>query len=286
MGRVYEVERVFAEQLDKALAGQPVQTAADTDEDLRTALEFSQKMAVCRADPRLQFRTVLKANLLVKLNEKEAHKKEVRPWFWKVIPREPIWQALTVLAIMIVVGGVVWGSLIYTGPREVVNAPTIPPPVITTTAPMTSAAATQTAAPAATTTAVTTAVPTFTAPFNKYLAAEGKTEKSVYQSGEAVRISVSWKNLTAQPLTINEFPPIASLMEAVDAKPVYTFAAGQTGRTLTPGETAVFTFIWDQRDAKGNPVGPGKYYLELEDMYYNGQAVRMSLSQPVTFEIH
>ena len=184
MGRGYEIERVFAEQLDKTLAGQPLQFAADTDEDLRTALEFSQKIAVCRADPRLQFRTVLKANLLVKLNEKEAHKKELRPWFWKVIPREPIWQALTVLAIMIVVGGVVWGSLIYTGPREVVNAPTISPPVMTT------------AAPAATTPAATTSAPTFAAPSNKYLATDGKTDKYLYESGEQVMVNVSWKNLT------------------------------------------------------------------------------------------
>ena len=75
MARENEAERVFAEQLDKALAGQAVQISAEMEDDLRTALMFSQRMVTLRPDPRLQFRTVLKTNLIYKLNEQEQRRK-------------------------------------------------------------------------------------------------------------------------------------------------------------------------------------------------------------------
>jgi hypothetical protein len=295
MGRAYEEEKIFAEQLDKALAGQTVSSSAETADELRSSLEFSEKMVALRASPRPQFQSALKANLLVKLNEQEAQRSAGRAWFWKILPREPIWQVITVLAIMVIVGGVVWGTLFQPGSQQVVQAPTLPPsaagpapqtssaPVMTTAAPGTSPPSTV-AAP--TTTAAATAAPTSSAPSNRYLAADGSTDKSVYQSGEPVKISVSWKNLTSQNLTINEFPPIVSLMESSDAKPVFTFPAGQTSRTLSPGGSAAYTFTWNQKDAQGNPANPGKYYVELEELYFNGQSVKMNLDRPVIFTLN
>jgi len=268
MARAYEEERVFAEQLDKALAGQAMQISPGAADDLRTALEFSQRMVNLRPDPRLQFRTVLKVNLIQQLKEKEERQPSGRSWFWSVMPREPIWQATLVLAIMLVVGGVIWGTLFHPFTTNVVKVPTAP--TVTSTAP----------APTAAATTASTA-----APANPYLAAQGSTDKPVYQSGEPVKIEISWQNLTSQDLTINEFPPIVSLMETSDAQPVYTFAAGKSSRILTPGQKAVFSYTWDQRDAQGNLVAPGRYYLELEELYYNGQAVKMDFSQPVNFDI-
>jgi len=295
MGKVYEAEKVFSGQLDRALAGQAVQIDVDAQDDLRTALEFSRRMVDLRPDPRWQFQTVLKVNLIQKLKEQEASQPSGRPWFLKILPREPIWQIAAVLAVMVVVGGVLWGTVFRAGTPEVVNAPT--KPLATTAASPTqlpaatvpqSTAAPQpqiAAAPAATAAPALPFTSIYTAPANQYLAADGSNDKAVYLRGEPVRINVSWKNLTSQQISIQEFPPIVSLMEASDGQPVYTFSAGQTGRTISPGENAIFTFIWDQRNSQGNLVSPGRYYLELEEMYYNGQAVKMNLSRPVSFEI-
>jgi hypothetical protein len=284
MGRESGVERVFAEQLDKMLAGQPVQIAADMEDDLRTALDFSQRMLALRPDPRLQFQTVLKVNLIQQLKEKEARQSSSRPWFWKVLPREPIWQAAVVVAIMIVVGGVLWSTLFRTGAPPVANVPAVPPATSAAPAPAGSAAPAPMTSAAPAPPAAASPAPA-AAGANRYLAAQGSVDKAVYNTGEPVKIVVSWKNLTSQNLTVQEFPPIVSLMETADALPVYTFAAGKSSRTLTPGESAAYTFTWDQRDARGNLVSPGRYYVELEEMYYKGQSVKMDLASPVSFNI-
>ena len=42
--------------------------------------------------------------------------------------------------------------------------------------------------------------------------------------------------------------------------------------------------IWDQEDFDGNPV-TGPYYIELEDLVYQGIPVQLHLAQPVEFNI-
>jgi hypothetical protein len=259
-------EKIFDEQLDRALAGQPVQIPSGADEDLRTALEFSRLMVTFRAEPSLRLKTELKADLLQKLVEQEELKAAKRAWFWKVLPREPIWQAAAVLACILIAGGILWSTLFQTGTPEKFTIPDQSAP----------------AQPPATSEAGG-AYPSLEV--NQYLSAEARTDKSIYQSGEPVKIEVSWKNLTGQDLTVDEFPPIVSLMETSDSRAVHTFASGKQSLVLKPGESAGYTFIWDQRDAAGNLVKAGNYYIELEEMYYNDQAVKMNLSHPVNFNI-
>jgi hypothetical protein len=73
-------------------------------------------------------------------------------------------------------------------------------------------------------------------------------------------------------------------MSVAAEKPVYTFAAGKETRTLAPGETAQFNYTWDGLDFDGERVA-GRYYIELEDMEYQGKAIPLKLSQPAGFEI-
>ncbi len=95
-----------------------------------------------------------------------------------------------------------------------------------------------------------------------------------------------WQNVTSQNLTITEYPPILSIMDKSTGQPVYTFQAGKGTKTLAPGERADYIEPWNQLDTRGRPVAPGVYYLELEEMYYQGRAVQMTLSNPVSFTIY
>jgi hypothetical protein len=55
---------------------------------------------------------------------------------------------------------------------------------------------------------------------------------------------------------------------------------------LAPGQTITFQENWPQVDANGSSVSPGTYYLELEDIDYQGQALHLNLAQPVSFTIY
>ena len=284
MGREYEEERLFSENLDRLLAGEEVQTGAEMGSDLLSALGFARKMKSLRVTPSPRFQTSLKAGLLQKLNEREAEARS--GWFWKIIPREPVWQAIAVLAIMVVVGGAAVGHPFpartaigsfcthSTGPHPAPPPTTAAAPAAPAPAPPPSSAAAPATRPATT-----------AALGNNYLAAEASTDKLSYQPGETVNIHMVWQNVSPGNLTINEFPPILSLMQKSSGQPVYTFAAGTNSITLAPRQKADYTLTWDQLDSQGRRAAPGSYYLELEEMYYQGQAVPLNLARPVDFVI-
>lgn len=117
------------------------------------------------------------------------------------------------------------------------------------------------------------------------LAVSASTSKASYGAGEAVLINVSLTNVTAENLKIEQYPPILSLMDADTKQAVYTFRAGSGTDVLAPSQTASFTLSWDQRDERGNYVASGRYYIELEDLYYQGHAVKLAPTQPVSFNI-
>ncbi len=96
---------------------------------------------------------------------------------------------------------------------------------------------------------------------------------------------MTWQNVTNMNLTVEQFPPVLSLMQKSSGQPVYTFPAGRDPRVLAPGETASVSLEWTQTDHQGRHVAPGGYYLELEEMYYQGNAVPMNLTRPVDFNI-
>ena len=83
---------------------------------------------------------------------------------------------------------------------------------------------------------------------------------------------------------MEDFPPILSVMREDTRQPVYTFSAGTATRTLSPNSVATYTYTWKQLDYEGNAL-TGKYYIELEDLEYNGVPVQLNLNNPVKFEI-
>ena len=124
-----------------------------------------------------------------------------------------------------------------------------------------------------------------TIPPGTMLAVVGDTNKTAYAPGEVVGIEVTLRNVTDEPFTVDRFPPILSLMRTDTGEAVYTFGAGSTIVTLDPGEEEEFTVRWDQRDARGALVPAGGYFLELEDIDYQGQTIKLTFTSTVRFDI-
>jgi hypothetical protein len=128
----------------------------------------------------------------------------------------------------------------------------------------------------------TTTEPVLTA---SIIQVEARPDKAVYGLGEAVEVEVTLKNVSAESVQIEPFPPILSFMREDSRQPVYTFHAGSDMRTLASGGETSFTVSWDQRDLSGGYAGNGSYYIELEDITYQDKQVKLELAAPVGFDI-
>jgi hypothetical protein len=212
-------------------------------------------MARLRTDPSEAYQARLKAGLLQRLDELEAQAKAKQGSFWQTLWRKPVWQAAFIAVFAVFVAGMLW--------RMGIIFPELSQPTATVT---------------------TTATETVTVPAQLFLSVDASTDKPVYQSGEYVRINLKLTNENPGYLTLGNLPPIVSLMSADTQEPVFTFGAGAGTRTLAPNQTVSFTLTWDQEDFYGQPV-TGVYYLEIEDLVYQGQPVQLHLDEPVTFEI-
>ena len=264
MDRKRKTEKKFSEFLDRILAGEEISADPNMDEELRAVLDFARKISKLRPNPSAAYQANLKARLLQKLEEQEAKAESIRGRFWENMWRQPVWQGIMVVLIVVIVGSALWRAGVFT--------PT--PPVATTpsaTVPSTTVAPTTTATP--------THIPQVI-----LLSADARTDKSVYQTGEEVRIELTVRNASQRQITIEKLPPIVSLMQADTQKPVYTFSAGDEIRTLAPNETVSYNLTWNQVDFEGRQVS-GSFYVELEDLEYQGSPVQLHLDQPVQFEI-
>jgi hypothetical protein len=288
MGRGLAPEKIFSENVDRLISGLEVREVPETDQDLQTALDFARLMQLNRPQPGAQFQADLKARLLQKLAQQEA---EVKPaWFQRLIPRQPVWQFVSVVAVILVIGGIVLGLVLRDGgSTPVVQAPVTTAPAMTGTTPaVTTTATTYATATLATSTApATSAAPTSTVLSGLQgiqISADATTDQSTYAPGEPVVIKVTLKNSGLRPVTFTQYPPILSLLSAA-GNPVLSFQAGQSGLTLGVGDAVSFFEYWNQSDAKNRVVPAGSYHLELEDIDLQGQAYKIKLSQPVSFEI-
>lgn len=271
MGREKDIEKKFAEYLDRILAGEEVKADPSMDDEMRAALDFARKISTLGAVPTAQYQARLKASLLQKLAEQEARKKASRSSGWGIF-RQPVWQGAIAAILVIMAITIVWRAGFF---QPSISAPAKTPATTATTAvPTTTAAPTKTAAPATT-----------TAPYAATLVSvDAKTDKLTYQAGETVKIDISMKNVSGQQLTVTDFPPILSLMQSDTKQPVYTFAAGKETRVLASNAVATFTYTWNETDFNGRLV-TGSYYVELEDLEYQGHPYQLNLNNPVHFEI-
>jgi hypothetical protein len=134
-------------------------------------------------------------------------------------------------------------------------------------------------------TGVFTREPGGIAPPGTILAVAGDTSKDAYSAGEPVEIALSVKNVTDEPLTLDRFPPNLSLMNADTREAVFTFSRGGSTVTLAPGQETRFTTTWDQTDSRGAPAPPGSYFVELEDIEYEGEPLKLTFVGTVGFDI-
>jgi hypothetical protein len=258
MGKDKGIEKKFAENIDRILAGEDIKADPSLNAEMRADLEFVKKVRSLGEAPSAQFQARLKASLLQKLEAQQARQRDEQG-LWRIF-RQPAWQGGIAVLLAIIALAIVWRSGFF--------QPSVSAPVTTTVTPSTTKAATTTAA---------AAVP-------KLVSIDAKTDKSTYRAGETVKINISMKNVSGQPLTLTDFPPIMSLMQADTNQPAYTFQAGKAVVSLAPDQAAAYTYTWNETDFNGQQVS-GSYYVELEDLEYNGQAYELNLNQPVKFEV-
>ncbi len=112
------------------------------------------------------------------------------------------------------------------------------------------------------------------------------TDKTRYNPGETVNVRVSLENDSGTSLFLNNYPPNLSIMDAQTHQPVYTTAAGTEDIYMGGKGPVYFDVQWDQRDQSGQPVAPGRYYIELEDITgSDGKPLPLRLTKPVEFDI-
>jgi cytoskeletal protein RodZ len=281
MDKGQAVEKLFSENLDLLLAGKEARIDS-LDEELQLNLNFSRKMINLRVSPSPAFQAGLKASLMQKLADMDARKEASRQgWFWRLTSQKPVWQAAALALIVLIFAGVLWATGIFNNYKSTVQIPSTTAAYTTTTQSTTAVTTTKTttATSKPMTTTTTSAQPVI------MVSALASTDKTSYLPGEPVKISVTLQNLGSDTMKMDKFPPILSLMQNETRQPVYTFGYGNNSTTLSPNGVASYTVIWDQQDSQGKPVPAGIYYVELEDLDYQGQTVKLTLSQPVWFNI-
>ena len=223
----------FSAALDRLLAGEQPEAAADAETRETTAL--SLHLLAHRAEPSPQFQAQLRARLLDTLERTPAP----IPWYSGWLPRRFDLRVATVMAVFVIALAV--AALRFLPAR----APATP----------------------------------------QLLRISAQTDANAYRPGQPVTIAMTMSNTTATPLNLEHFPPIVSVMRGDNKAPAFTFAAGSRTQTLAPQQSVTFNLTWDQRDQRGQALPSGVYYLELEDLDYQGQALKVKLNKPVQFQI-
>ena len=253
MGRELDMEKKFSENVDRMLAGEEVKVSAAMDDDCRTALDFTQKLVRLRAVPSPFFKAELKEKLLRKLSEKEIQAEAKRGWFMKglrrLVPRQPVWQALTALLLVVVVaGGITWG----TGTLKVSAPPPAPTPV-----------------PAPSYYGPVPPVPP-PSPSESSLELEAiplspiEYAPGVFLPGEEVKVEFRFSNASSEPITVAPFPPGIEIVRPRTNEVVQSFPEGSGELDISPVETVEYTLVWDQQDGNGEQVAPGWYYVDVK----------------------
>lgn len=276
-----EEAKQFSDNLDRLLHNE--ETGAEQGEGVREALEFARKIKSVRPEPSPQFKSQLKQKLLTKIAQQEAPVRAERSWFGRII-RQPVWQTVTAVLVIAIVTGVMWGAGMFRSPEK--TGISSPGNIAMNALPTTTPATTTTAVPVPSILAVppitSETVPAVTGV--RSLQVSGSVNKTEFTVGETVNITITLKNTSSQPIEIFQFPPTLSIIQEQTMQPVYTFKVGQP-KTLAANGTTSYTWQWDQEDINSNPVPPGEYHIELEELDRQGQTVQLTLSRPVNFEI-
>ena len=281
MKKESEEAKLFSEQLDHVLAGEEIKTGGEMNDDLRQTLEFAGKMKAMRSEPSPQYHDLLKNKLLASIHAGEAEPEQKLSWLDKFV-RQPVWRTVTAVVVIAIISGIIWAAGFFKEPGISQESSDRNQAVMTSAAtalPQASVPPSLKAAGAMPAASESAAV--------SLLQASGTTDKIVYtnSSSDPVDITITLENVSGQPLSIPQYPPILSMMQSATMQPVFTFMAGDIATSLAPGESVTYSVTWDQRDTRGNLVSPGTYYLELEDLDLQGQEMKLNFASSVQFEI-
>jgi len=84
----------------------------------------------------------------------------------------------------------------------------------------------------------------------------------VYVSGEPLVVNVTLVNTGPDPITVMGYPPKAGIHYR-NANPFRTFGRSHQTLVLEPGQSLSSQVTWDQKDAGGSPVDPGRYTVAI-----------------------
>jgi len=100
-------------------------------------------------------------------------------------------------------------------------------------------------------------------------------EVDYYLPVETIKIEIDFVNIGPDTITLNQFPPEIWIVSRADEM-VRLFGAGAEELHLEPGATKTYNLTWDQRDENGKLVSPGRYHIDIKNVYYlrGGDPVR------------
>ncbi|MBM2832361.1 MAG: hypothetical protein HW414_1413 [Dehalococcoidia bacterium] len=251
MAKESSEERQFSDNLDKLLAGVGTEPAEKMSEDCRTAVDFARRLTSLRDEPSPRFKQQTRNRLLARLVEQEAARQKEerhRPWgsLGRLLSLSPVWRTATVtIAVAVLALAVIWQSGLFNQPEGDIArrapAPESAPP------PQTAAAAAPTPAP---------------------LLELRPLETISAKPGEAVRVELVFTNTGPQSIELAPFPPAIHVAQSGTDKVVRSFAAGKARRAIQASETVTYALLWDQKDDNGRQVGPGRYFVFIDDLVF------------------
>ena len=114
-----EKDKQLLENLDRILAGRESGITGPLDDDTRTALDFTRKMASLREAPSKEFTANLKAQLVHRLaeQEKKEFSRNQTLLFWG-IPRRKLWQGTIAAAIVVIIMAIILLVIILLNPAS------------------------------------------------------------------------------------------------------------------------------------------------------------------------
>ncbi len=241
MDRELREEREFSENVDRLLTGKKIEAVDDTGEEYRRAISFSGKLVELRKEPSPQFKAELKKQLLLRLEEEEAEQEErAKISFWQVfknfMPRSPVWRGATVTVMVGVLAILaIWATGMFS------QAPG--------------------------TGTVTEGSGMLSAPSLARLQLETlPSDTLVRLVGEAFEVDIIFRNISADSVTVEPYPPQIEIQQAGTNDLVRSFAQGTDKREIAPSEGLIYMLVWDQKDDSGQQVGNGRYTVVIGDV--------------------
>jgi hypothetical protein len=241
MDREIREEREFSENVDRLLAGKEIEAGDVTGEDFNKAMSFSRKLVELRKEPSPQFKAQLKKQLLARLDEQQTEQAErAKITFWQIfknlMPSSPVWRTATVTVMVGVLAVLaIWATGMFS------QAPG--------------------------TGTVTEDSGMLSVPAPARLQLETLPSDTLVRSvGENFEVGIIFKNISADSLTIDPYPPAIEIQQADTNDVVRSFEQGTEIREIAPSEGLIYTLVWDQEDDSGQEVGTGKYTVVIRDI--------------------